>query len=202
MELSNKRRYFLQNFFMSEIKPLLENYWEKVYELRVKDDSWPKDAPLVDLFKPMQIIDKNTGEKTLNCIMPLEPARPFWDAFLAFYPLFKPDLFPSEGHVARMILDFLPQTLKPVNLVPHTYIYLTQISQGLDSSNFWNYPIEFVPAIKILQLMAINYPKEDSEIPEFEEKVQKWHEQAYEEESVRLAEKEKEFQNILKEEEI
>lgn len=193
-------RIFLQKYYMAEIRPLLDQYWMNVFYMRTENDCWPIDAPLVDVFKPIQIVDKKTGEKTLNCVIPIEDARPFWDVILAFYPLFKPDMWPDEGRVARQILDRLPKLLEPINLSLEVVKYLQQVAEGQQCVMFYRHPIEFKCTIKVFFLMAANWPaSEDEETwKSFEEQIEKWKDQAIEDEEKNHHHWEIEWKKILK----
>ena len=180
---------------------VLDPYWKDVCEFRVGGDKWTTRSPLVDLFKPIQLLpDKENPEKRLACIIPIEDVAHFWDVVLAFYPLFRPDLFESEGHVARMIREFLPKSLQPLNLTPEVVKYIHEMAEGERQCAYWTNWNNLYCAIRVLQLMCVNWPKKDEDFPKFNEQVEKWKDQCIEEESKELKAWEDEWVEILKDE--
>src|ERR1700761_1010473 len=110
--LSSRMRTFLQRFFMTVMIEVLDPYWKAVMKMRVEESQFTQRSPLVDLFKPIQLLPEKKGKrgeepegKQLACIVPVEDVPHFWDCVLCFYPLFRPDLWPSEGDVARQIRE-------------------------------------------------------------------------------------------------
>ncbi len=200
--LSSNQREFLRRFYEAEILPVLDKYWVEVFKLRVENNSWPVDAPLVDLFKPFRAVPKVGEEKTISSVIPVEDARPFWECVLALYPLFKPDLWENEGRVARQFLDFLPKTLQPVNLNQEVLAWLHEVAEGRQELAFWTYPVEVKMSIKILFLMASNYPKTPLQLKQFNDQVEKWKDQAMEEDGKLLKHWEDEYKEILEREDV
>lgn len=204
LSLTPKKREFLQRFYKAEILPTLDQYWTEVYQLRVEQDSWPVDAPLVDLFKPFRPRPKRGEEenKVIGCIIPVEDARPFWECVLALYVIYKPEMWENEGRVARQFLDFLPKTLQPENLNQEVLKWLHEIAEGRQELSLWTYPVEVTIAIKILFLMASNYPKSPQQLKDFNDQVEKWKDQAMEEDGKRLKPWEDEYKEILEEDDV
>lgn len=195
MNLNQSEKVFLREFFWEEIKPLFEEYWIKVFELRKREDKFLLNSPLVDLFKVIQ------SNKEMKCVIPLPDCRPFWECVLAFYLLWREDLYESPARLADMILKTLPTILQPENLSKDILAFLFRLANHLDDLHFFQNPIEFVPSIKVLFLMSANYPKSENELPHFNEQVEKWTNQAVEEEGKRLENFEKKWREIQREKE-
>jgi hypothetical protein len=193
MNLSEPKKVFLRKFFTAEIKPLMEDYWMMVFDKRANGDEFFLDSPLVDLFKPVQTEDPVTKERTLHCVIPLPDCRPFWEVIFAFYLIFREDLYHSPAHIAKMILAKLPEILRPENLSNDIMEFLLRLAERRDDLIFLQHPIEFVPSIKVLLLMSANFPQKVSELAKFNDQVELWKKQAYDEESVRLKDFEEEW---------
>jgi len=202
--LNPRKRNFLRRFYEKEIIPVLDQYWKEVFHLRVDQDSWPLDAPLVDLFKVYRPRPEKGDEenKVLSCVIPVEDARPFWECVLALYVLFCPTQWENEGRVARQFLDFLPKTLRPVNLNQEVLKWLHEVADGRQELMFWTYPTECKISIKLLFLMASNYPTSNLHLDAFNKQVTEWTDQAMEVDGKALKEWEDEYKEILEEEDV
>lgn len=202
--LNPRKREFLRKFYAAEILPVLDLYWTDVYKLRVERESWPVDAPLVDLFKVQRPRPKKGDEenKVLECIVPVEDARPFWECVLALYVLFCPEQWENEGRVARQFLDFLPKTLQPTNLNQSVLKWLHEVAEGRQELSFWTYPTECVISIKIIFLMAANWPSSPLQLDAFNEQTVLWTDQAMETDGKRLKPLEDTYKEIMEEEDV
>jgi hypothetical protein len=200
--MDSEIRTFLQTFFLQCILPLLDPYWANLFRQRANDDLKTTELSVCnDFFKPIQVVtDEKKGSKEIMCVIPVEDAKPFWDVCISFYPLFFPKIFDTPAYTALLLLRMLKDILKPMNLNNDVMTYLIQLAEGQTHPGFFKYPMEYVCAIKVLHLMAVNYPSQNptkEKLDEFNQNVEKWKDQAIAEETINLKEWEEKWQKLL-----
>lgn len=189
--------------------PQLDEYWTKVFDLRVNQGCWTTRAPLVDLFKTVQLcspdkkglrFDNKAHGKELACIIPIEDARSFWEAVLAFYVIYRPELFENEAQVAKMLIHFMEHELKlePQGLTQDVVQFLHVVAHGQYSLVFWEYPVETFIAMRVLQMAAASQQSFATEGAQ-QMQINIWAEQAFKVEGERLKETEDEFKQLFNE---
>jgi len=85
--------------------PLLDKYFQDVWEKRTKENSWPARSIFSDLCKPFKVEDKKSGVTSIRLMCVVPPTPSFWSAILAMYVLFGRETFKSHQRACLIFLD-------------------------------------------------------------------------------------------------
>lgn len=165
--LNQQQRAFLQKFYLNKLAPLLDEHWRRVVCWRSGSDNaslevgeppegfqaLPENSQKHLILTDFLFLSRNKEKKEAfyTCSIPEE--RVFWEAILAFYPLFLQSRYPNTESVAHEMLSiFEDETLKiradaVENFQVLHYRFLKELAETEKSLLFFDFPVEVTAAL-------------------------------------------------------
>lgn len=146
------QREWLKLFLREEIKPMLDQHWERVLDLRgTPEKPFCKEGLMLDFFQAAaKKTDANSGFLVSRCLVP--GPGPWWQALIAFYTLSAPEIWPSEREVCRDLVSYFehvnPETCENFEVSNAEHLVLTE--KGERENKFLTHPIEVCIALYAL----------------------------------------------------
>jgi hypothetical protein len=185
---SPQKRDFLKRFLREKVKPLLDQHFDRVMEIRMSGEKKTcKEGLQLDYFQLFPKFEtEKTGQLFSRCLC-CAPA-PYWHATTAFYHLFFPEIWKEQGWVAADLLSYFQDYgMESENFGKEHLEFLIGMRDGTVKNKFLTHPIEVCVA-----LHALSFAQGEGE--EREERMEKLTEEKIEE----LKEWEKEWEDLKK----